>query len=62
MPIIGLKYITKTRWGIGSYKLNNSMLKLSYVKEEFYNIWQIHKETKLYFNNLNEWWEMRKKY
>ena len=60
MPIIELKYITQTRWGISNYELNNSMLKLSYVKDEFYNIWQICKKTKLYFNNLKEWWETGK--
>ena len=61
MPTIELKYTTKTRWGKGSYKLNNSILNSIYVKEKFHNIWQIHKEAKLYANNLNEWWETRKK-
>ena len=61
MPTIELKYTTKTRWGKGSYKLNNSILNSIYVKEEFHNTWQIHKEAKLYANNLNEWWETGKK-
>ena len=61
MPLISLKYLTKIRWGKGIYKLNNSILKLNYVQNEIYYIWQIHKKSKLHFPNLNDWWEKGKR-
>ena len=60
MPTVEIKCASKTKWGKGTYKLNNSILKLEYVKDEFYNCWQLHKETKQNFSNSNEWWEKRK--
>ena len=60
MPLISLKYVAKLRWGKGIYKLNNSILKLNYVQNELYNIWQIHKQSKLNFPNLIDWWEKGK--
>ena len=60
MPLISLKYVAKIRWGKGIYKLNNSLLNLNYVQNEIYNIWQIHKQSKLYFPNLIDWWEKGK--
>ena len=60
MPLISFKYVTKIRWGQGIYKLNNSILKLNYVQDEIYNIWQIHKQCKSNFPNLIDWWEKGK--
>ena len=60
MPLISFKYVTKIRWGQGTYKLNNSILKLKYVQDEIYNIWQVHKQSKLSFPNLIDWWEKGK--
>ena len=60
MPLISLKYVAKLRWGKGIYKLNNSILRLNYVQNELYNIWQIHKQSKLNFPNLIDWWEKGK--
>ena len=60
MPLISFKYVTKIRWGQGTYKLNNSILKLKYVQDEIYNIWQVHKQSKLSFLNLIDWWEKGK--
>ena len=60
MPTVEIKCVSKTKWGKGTYKLNNSILKLEYVKHEFYNCWQLHKETKQNFSNSNEWWEKGK--
>ena len=60
MPLISLKYVTTIRWGKGIYKLNNSILNLNYVQDEIYNIWQVHKQSKLNFPNLIDWWEKGK--
>ena len=46
--------------GSGTYKLNNSILNLKYVKNEIYNIWQVHKQCTLNFPNLIDWWEKGK--
>ena len=43
IPLIFFKYVTKIKWGQGTYKLNNSILNLKYVQDEIYNIFQVHK-------------------
>ena len=60
MPFIAIKCIKKIKWGNGFYKLNNEILKNDWTKDEIYNIWQIHKQTKSHFPNLNTWWETGK--
>ena len=46
--------------GPGTYKLNNSILKLNFVKDEIHYIWQIHQQSKIFFLDLDEWWEKGK--
>ena len=35
-------------------------MKNDWIKDEIYNIWQIHKQSKSHFPNLNTWWETGK--
>ena len=60
MPVLQIKTTPKTRWGPGKYKLNNSILKLNFVKDEVQYIWKIHQQSKIFFPDLNEWWEKGK--
>ena len=60
MPVLQIKTTPKIKWGAGTYKLNNSILKLNFVKDEIQYIWQIHQQSKIFFPDLNEWWEKGK--
>ena len=60
MPVLQIKTTPKIRWGPGTYKLNNSILRLNFVKDEIQYIWQIYQQSKIFFPDSNEWWEKGK--
>ena len=60
MPVLQIKTTPKIRRGPETYKLNNSILRLNFVKDEIQYIWQIHEQSKIFFPDSNEWWEKGK--